>query len=740
MGNPDVRQVVPGDHNLFTGTGDIHINYELPPVEASERRVLLQFVDSVKRFWIDSFLKDSLHEAAMLELEKEALPDMVQHPWGRTLELPGRSPQPLAAAKRIDEIFFETGRALLILGEPGAGKTVTLVELARELIDRFESNPMQAAPVVLNLSTWQDKSTLATWIEAELKSKYFVPLRRSRAWLDSSHLILLLDGLDEVPSDSRTSCVRAINEFVQNCGLPGIVVCSRRTEYTALPVRLSFTGAVCLLPLTVNQIDHYLGSQVAALRQAIQQDEALAELAQTPLMLNIMSVAFQGAGRDELAEQKVDSHEERRKQIFRRYVERMFQRKGNARLAFPKEKISGWLSWLAAKMREHSQSVFLVEGLQPNWLEKKAERVTYGTIVALSLGLMFGLSTSDLYLGLIVLAGVGLGCWRESPVANAVLGGLFGWLTAGLVWLIVERSGGPAVVGLIGALLGGLICGLGVGSLHNITLVETLIWKWNQFLKRMLTGSIVGLIVGLIFGLNNRLSSGGLSPDQLGQMMGALFGGLIAVLVARGIGRRLQSKEWSGCGLILGAFLVLNSWVTDGVIGQLILALSFGLIAGLVGGLFGGYIGGITDSIKLDKAYSNQGIILSLKNSLAVLLVTCLAITATGGLIGWRSFGLMAGLIYGLFYGLILGLITGLNRGGSAVIKHYALRLTLWRSGYMPLKFVTFLDECSRLIFLKKVGGGYIFIHRMLLEYFADLHSELASTNFASSQGDRDIK
>jgi hypothetical protein len=55
------------------------------------------------------------------------------------------------------------------------------------------------------------------------------------------------------------------------------------------------------------------------------------------------------------------------------------------------------------------------------------------------------------------------------------------------------------------------------------------------------------------------------------------------------------------------------------------------------------------------------------------------------------------------------------------VIKHYALRLILWLNGYTPFKFIQFLDQCAKLILLKKVGGGYIFIHRMLLDYFADL-------------------
>ena len=44
------------------------------------------------------------------------------------------------------------------------------------------------------------------------------------------------------------------------------------------------------------------------------------------------------------------------------------------------------------------------------------------------------------------------------------------------------------------------------------------------------------------------------------------------------------------------------------------------------------------------------------------------------------------------------------------MIKHYALRLILWLSGCIPFKFIKFLDHCAKLIFLKKVGGGYIFI------------------------------
>ena len=37
---------------------------------------------------------------------------------------------------------------------------------------------------------------------------------------------------------------------------------------------------------------------------------------------------------------------------------------------------------------------------------------------------------------------------------------------------------------------------------------------------------------------------------------------------------------------------------------------------------------------------------------------------------------------------------------------------------------VPFLDHCVDLIFLRRVGGGYIFIHRLLMEPFAEMYVE----------------
>ena len=33
-------------------------------------------------------------------------------------------------------------------------------------------------------------------------------------------------------------------------------------------------------------------------------------------------------------------------------------------------------------------------------------------------------------------------------------------------------------------------------------------------------------------------------------------------------------------------------------------------------------------------------------------------------------------------------------------------------------------DHCVDLIFLRRVGGGYIFVHRLLMEHFAEMYVE----------------
>jgi hypothetical protein len=82
----------------------------------------------------------------------------------------------------------------------------------------------------------------------------------------------------------------------------------------------------------------------------------------------------------------------------------------------------------------------------------------------------------------------------------------------------------------------------------------------------------------------------------------------------------------------------------------------------------------------------------------------------------------------------VLGLVGAFGFGGLACIQHLVLRVLLWRSKALPWDLPRFLDYAAERILLRKVGGGYIFIHRLLLEYFVTLDD---NTHVQAAEGKR---
>jgi hypothetical protein len=123
-------------------------------------------------------------------------------------------------------------------------------------------------------------------------------------------------------------CVEAINRFAQD-RLAGTVVCCRLQEYIDLPARLSLNAAVRLLPLSDEQVQRYLaaaGERLAGLRSLLQRDSAMRIEARSPLMLSLMSRAYQDVPADRLLSEGSASAAARRKQLMDAYVTRMFRR------------------------------------------------------------------------------------------------------------------------------------------------------------------------------------------------------------------------------------------------------------------------------------------------------------------------------------------------------------------------------------------------------------------------------
>ncbi len=134
------------------------------------------------------------------------------------------------ASARLAEEYrrVESGR-LVILGEPGAGKTVLAAMLTLGLL--AERAPGAPVPVLLQVSGWDPVSvSLNDWMVTTLAQAYYggredVP----RRLLSRRCLLAVLDGLDEMPEASRRSAVRALNEA---CGEDqGVVLTCRSAEY-----------------------------------------------------------------------------------------------------------------------------------------------------------------------------------------------------------------------------------------------------------------------------------------------------------------------------------------------------------------------------------------------------------------------------------------------------------------------------------------------------------------------------
>ena len=59
--------------------------------------------------------------------------------------------------------------------------------------------------------------------------------------------------------------------------------------------------------------------------------------------------------------------------------------------------------------------------------------------------------------------------------------------------------------------------------------------------------------------------------------------------------------------------------------------------------------------------------------------------------------------------------------GGLAVIQHRQLRQWLVEKQLAPPDYVAFLDYAAERNLMRKVGGGYMFVHLLLQDYFKDL-------------------
>jgi serine/threonine protein kinase len=299
-------------------------------------------------------------------------------------------------------------------------------------------------------------------------------------------------------------------------------------------------------------------------------------------------------------------------------------------------------------------------------------------------------------------------------------------LRALLIALLIGLSFGLTIdisVGLSFGLILGLVSMLIsviLGRLQEaVHLTERVTWKWRNLGKRLFASAL--MLIGCIV------------------LSVVLF---IVLFVVLGIGL----SYLLGYGQNLGLINVLTFGLNYG----LSLGLSFGLLFWLPLSMYQSIE---QERIKdQDRRVSNQGVRLSLRYSLLFGLISG---TMIGG-IGIVTFGLSkawdywlslwltsglhetlrAGMQYWLSdelsYVLSLGpsyfwslfvascILVWIIMGGLAVWRHYLIRFLLQRAHTFPLNASQFLNDTTSCILLQRLGGGYRFTHRLLLDSLAD--------------------
>jgi hypothetical protein len=434
----------------------------------------------------------------------------------------------------------------------------------------------------LNLSSWaSQKSSLENWLIDQLQVTYHVPSRVSRTWLEQNSWLLLLDGLDEVEEALRPVCIEAINTYrAEDRSMP-LVVCSRSQEYLAQESRLAISNTVVVQPLQKEQVTEYLGQlgeAMAGIREAVRTNPTLCQLITTPLMLQVVILAYRGEANIDLP--RSSSPEELQLLVFDHYVERVLEQR-SAGEQFSSQQTRHRLGWLAQQMKDCHFTEFYLEWLQPSWLLTDRSQIQYRFLYMLICGLVNGL-----VYGLV----------------GGLVYGLIGRLTYGLV------------VGLILGLVVGVAGGL-LDDIKQIRPVEVLTWSWKNVWREPFADSHdgeagvltwprnniwQGLIVGLLIWLIGWMIVGlipaviiGLVGGVIGWLIVDLLGGLIARVVfelINGISGEQVSRDMH---------IKPNQAIHDSGSKALCLGLAVGLVVGLVGWLIGGRMVGLGQGLVL---------------------------------------------------------------------------------------------------------------------------------------------
>lgn len=304
-----------------------------------------------------------------------------------------------------------------------------------------------------------------------------------------------------------------------------------------------------------------------------------------------------------------------------------------------------------------------------------------------------------------------------------------------------RRAAGPSDPDTARRWLAYLARGLG-GRLDDVLYLETISPAWLPAWARRVARPVPGIVTGTLVAAGVALVGDALLGAPVGTVAGVVFGlaGAIAVTVD---GRSVlpESAAPGRFALLWDVLFRVRVFGVGLAVGLGVVGAVAGAAVGLLAGLFG-------------PAGTGPAVLSGVAGG--ALLLGCGGLLLGAGTmaegedrtwgeadappsagiaaVGWATAGtalvvggplaavltVLSGWPAGLG-GALLGLAVA-DRAAGEILTSYAVRRLLLRvTGLGPLRYVRFLDHAAREALLIQVGGGYLFHHRLLLEYFASL-------------------
>jgi DNA-binding SARP family transcriptional activator len=573
-------------------------------------------------------------------------------------------------------------RQLVVLGEPGAGKTALAVLLTLGLLANPE--PGEPVPVLLPVSSWDPrKEHLYSWLAHKLTEEYpglgnaaaYGPHAEQRLVADE-RVMPVLDGLDEAPPELHAAAIDAI-DLATAGGRPLVITC-RSTEYEEAVLRgsviLSSAMVVEMQPVGVEDAARFLTARqppghsrwqpvVEHLRR--HPHGPLARVMSTPLMVDLARTAYSGPVGD-----PADLSDAVR---------------------FPDR----------ASIEEHLLDVFLpaaypqqlprlssAAGIRPVALLQCEPEQARRWLTFLARHLQSA-RTRD------------FAWWQLAKAIPQPARGLVFAFPSAVIFAVAGELAGGSHVGIVYGVAFGL-AGFAANSLGRVPLPLRVELRFRGTAARFLRRFATGLVIGMVLGLGWFLSRG--LVLMLGVVFGLAFGAHVWLDTPADASRvsspltvlkqdRTAALSYTlTYALSIGTFYVVADTFTRvgtyvpvfGGSFDIALALATGLVATPLARSAFGWPGGV--------AYG-------------------LAAAAAGGLVFPHASTFLKGLLAGTVFGIAVGVAIFLSRAwGSFVLT----RAWLAMRGRTPLRLMRFLADAHRRAVLRQAGGVYQFRHARL--------------------------